>query len=107
MSYALLEALLSTDTSYPSLGIWNFPTPFLSLVLSTGALVAFTRRTLDPVYSVSIATLLFCCWTVTLFFSAASDALFVQPEVDEIGYWSAPPGLLIVKDLFFGVTALT
>ena len=65
-------------------------------------------RTLHPVYIVSVATFLFCGWTVTLFFAISSDALWVGEDGTEgSGYYTALPGLLIVQDMCYGVVALS
>ena len=89
-----------TFSLFPSLGIWFFPIPVLSLGLSASAIFVFTKRTLHPTYSVSVATTLFCVWVLTLAFASWSD---------QWREWrpSSPTGLVMVKDILYGTTTLS
>ena len=87
----------------------------MSIVLSAGAIYAFTKRALHPIYSLSVATFVFIGWVGTLFLViwtnewdiAGGDSAYEEAQAMGEGYWIAPPGLLVVKDLFYGVVTTT
>ena len=84
----------------------------MSLVLSAGAIYAFTNHALHPVYSVSIATVLFLCWACTTTLGLLFTDVWAILEYDAMqelgdGYGTAPPSLLVIKDLFYVVVTFS
>ncbi|KAK5132333.1 hypothetical protein LTR08_009168 [Meristemomyces frigidus] len=94
-----------------SSSIWNLPGPVASLAFSTAAIFTFTRRSLHPVYSLCVAIFFFPGWVTTVTFVYANDRWAIQEKYAGllgVTYHPYPtPGLVVVKDICFGVVTLT
>ncbi|KAK5128668.1 hypothetical protein LTR85_000001 [Meristemomyces frigidus] len=108
--FSIAQLVMTGDTFY---FVWDLPAPVFSLAFAAAAIYAFTRRALHPVYSLSIAIVLFLGWIATLFFVYIDDKGDIEQAID-FGYMQwyrdghyAPPGLVVVKDICYGVVTVT
>ena len=77
----------------------------MSLGVSTAGILLFARRTLHPIYSVCVATVLFSGWIVTLLWVFLWDVYDLEPDTT---WWiDGPNSLVIVKDICFVVVTIT